>query len=280
MVSKSVECNPTQESQAGSSKFKRDTRSKGNGRADKVIELEVDNGDDTDDYDLDSSSSSSDEDEIYDSDSEVEDDDTLFDVYVENDEEFDGCNAFELTKEHAAVVDELGDEDVVSSDDLRSIDSESDGDNGRVKHSVFNEKTDMVNPTFKVGMEFKSHTLFRDAVKEHAIKWGKEITFSKSDKRQVRVGCKKGCPWTIYCAYVPNDEVYRVKTFVDQHDCVRSFNVPWVSTKWIVKNYAERIGKNLTWPIPSLIETIESENTVKINHQKAYRANRIAMQML
>lgn len=171
MVSKLVECNLTQESQAGSSKFRRDTRSKGKGRANKVIELEIDNGDDTDDYDLDSSSSSSDEDEIYDSDYEVEDDDTLFDVYVDNDEEFDGCNAPELTKEHAAVVDELadidGDEDVVSYDDLRSINSESDGDNGRVKHPVFNEKIDMVNPTFKVGMEFKS---FSDAVKEHAIK--------------------------------------------------------------------------------------------------------------
>ncbi|KAH7858532.1 hypothetical protein Vadar_025040 [Vaccinium darrowii] len=138
----------------------------------------------------------------------------------------------------------------------------------------------MVIPTFKVEMEFKSHALFRDDVKEHAIKWGKEITFSKSDKRQVRPACKKPCPWTIYCAYVPNDEVYRVKTFVDQHECVRSFNVQWVSTKWIVKKYTERIRKNPTWPIPPLVETIESENTVKVNHQKTYRAMRIAMQML
>ncbi|KAH7834918.1 hypothetical protein Vadar_020926 [Vaccinium darrowii] len=165
---------------------------KGEGRADKVIELEIDNGNNTDDYDLDSSSSSSGEDEISNSDYEVEDDDALFDVYVDNDEEFDGCNALELTKEHAAVVDELadidGDEHVVSSDDLRSIDSESDGVNGRVKRPVFNEKTDMAIPTFKVGMEFKSHALFRDDVKEHTIKWGKEITFSKSDKRQMDAG--------------------------------------------------------------------------------------------
>lgn len=47
-----------------------------------------------------------------------------------------------------------------------------------------------------------------------------------------------------------------------------------------MKKYAERIRKNPTWPIPSLVETIESENTVKVNHQKAYRAKRIAVQML
>ncbi|KAH7836032.1 hypothetical protein Vadar_032154 [Vaccinium darrowii] len=141
-----------------------------------------------------------------------------------------------VTKDYAHVVDELadieGDADVMTSDDdLRSIDSDSDeeGRGNRVKHTVFNEKTDMENPIFKVGMEFKTHAVFREAVKEHAIKWGKEIKFLKSDKRQ---------------------------------------------------KYSEKIRKNPTWPIPFLVDTIESEKTVKVHPQKAYRAKKIALDML
>ncbi|KAH7833702.1 hypothetical protein Vadar_008858 [Vaccinium darrowii] len=189
--------------------------------------------------------------------------------------------------DYADVVDELadieGDADVMTSDDdLRSIDSDSteEGSGNRVKHIVFNEKTDMENLISKVGMKFKTHVLFREAMKEHAIKCGKEIKFFKSDKRQVRATCKSPCLWTIYCSYVPNDEVYRVKTFIDEHSCVRSFNVPWVSTKWIVKKYSERIRKNPTWPILSLVDAIESEKIMKVNPQKAYRARKIALDML
>lgn len=125
-------------------------------------------------------------------------------------------------------------------------------------------------------MEFKTHAGFRDA----DVKWGKEIKFLKSDRRQIRAKCKDGCPWDIYCAYVPNDFIYRVKTFKDVHSCVRSFNVKWVSTKWIVSHYSERIRKNPTWPIPSLVATIESEKTVNVHPQKAYRARRISVEML
>lgn len=99
----------------------------------------------------------------------------------------------------------------------------------------------MHNPEFKFGMEFTTQDLFRDAVKEYAIKWGKHITFTKSDKQKVRVDCKSGCPWVCYASYVKGDGVYRIKTFVDEHTCNRSFDVAHVSSEWIVKRYFERI---------------------------------------
>ncbi|KAH7838022.1 hypothetical protein Vadar_021132 [Vaccinium darrowii] len=73
--------------------------------------------------------------------------------------------------------------------------------------------TDRENHVFKVGMEFKTHDLFREAVKEHSIKWGKKVKFVKSDREKVRAICKgkKGCPWLIYASYVPVDAVYRIK---------------------------------------------------------------------
>lgn len=130
----------------------------------------------------------------------------------------------------------------------------------------------------KLGWSSRHMPLFRDAVKEHAIKWGKQIKFKKSDRRQVRA--LPGCPWEIYCSYVENDAIYRVKTFTEPHECTRSFNVPWVSTKWIINKYSERIRKNPTWPIPSLVATIEGEKNVRVNPQKAYRARKKSLAMI
>ncbi|KAG5531079.1 hypothetical protein RHGRI_025890 [Rhododendron griersonianum] len=285
MITTLTEGLQTQESQACRSKGKTD---KGKLVVADVVNVGVGGDDDTDDYDPDSTSSEDDDSDVDINDSDFDnDDDAMFDCNVDNDVEFIGLGRSEVTYDDAPVVDNLvnidGDEDVVSDDELKSNDSNSDGEGGTdngVKHTVFNENTDMVNPIFEVGMEFKTHAVFRDAVKEYAVKWGKEIKFLKSDRRQIRAKCKDGCPWDIYCAYVPNDSVYRVKTFKDVHSCVRSFNVKWVSTKWIVSHYSERIRKNPTWPIPSLVATIESEKTVNVHPQKAYRARRISVEML
>ncbi|KAI8546654.1 hypothetical protein RHMOL_Rhmol07G0136600 [Rhododendron molle] len=285
MITTLTEGLQTQESQACRSKGKTD---KGKSVVADVVNVGVGGDEDTDDYDPDSTSSEDDDSDVDINESDFDnDDDAMFDCNVDNDVEFIGLGKSEVTYDDTPVVDNLvnidGDEDVVSNDELRSNDSNSDGEGGidnGVKHAVFNENTDMVNPIFEVGMEFKTHAVFRDAVKEYAVKWGKEIKFLKSDRTQVRAKCKDGCPWDIYCAYVPNDLVYRVKTFKDVHSCVRSFNVKWVSTKWIVSHYSKRIKKNPTWPIPSLVATIESEKTVNVHPQKAYRARRISVEML
>ncbi|KAF5934946.1 hypothetical protein HYC85_026075 [Camellia sinensis] len=77
----------------------------------------------------------------------------------------------------------------------RSIGSSSDegGPSHGRQYPIFNVHSDMHNPQFKLGMEFKSHDTCRDSVKEYAIKWGKHITFTKNDKQKVRVECKVGC---------------------------------------------------------------------------------------
>ncbi|XP_028070295.1 uncharacterized protein LOC114272787 [Camellia sinensis] len=168
-----------------------------------------------------------------------------------------------------------------SSDELRSIDSSSDegGTSHRRQYLVFNVDSDMHNPQFKLGMEFKSHDMFRDAVKEYAIKWRKHITFTKNDKQKVRAKCKVGCPWVCYASYVKHDGLYRIKT-LDEHTCNRSFDVAYVSSKWIVKRYFERIRLNPTWPIQLLSDTISSEHNVKVDLQKERRArNKVLTQV-
>ncbi|GAB2233900.1 hypothetical protein Droror1_Dr00003130 [Drosera rotundifolia] len=140
-----------------------------------------------------SSSSSDDEPFFSDPYYEKNDDDEEFDSNV--DEESQGnsavykpSNVDEEGQGNLAVYDNIEglDVDDKDTDEVVSVDSSSDdvGRTKRKKYPFFNEDTDFDNPEFSVGMEFKTHKLFRDAVKEYAIKWGKEIKFTLSDKKK------------------------------------------------------------------------------------------------
>ena len=115
---------------------------------------------------------------MYDSEYGLTDDDQIFETYVDKDMEWDGLGSrTALVDEHAASVGELVDiNEDDNSDELQSLCSESDSDEPppkRVKlkkYPAFNDKTNMDNPVLCVGMEFKTHAHFRDAVKEYAIK--------------------------------------------------------------------------------------------------------------
>lgn len=237
---------------------------------------------DSDDYDPESSSSEDESDvDFHDSDYNLSDDDNLGETVPERNVQSQGMNLSnkpEIDQSYKEILEKLanidGDSDSGSTY-LSSGYSSSDEEGGsskrvrRKKYKLFNEQTDMDNPQFLVGMEFKTHSLFRDAVKEHEIKNGKVIIFLKSDRSKVRAVCKGGkrrsCPWVIYAAYVPADEVFRVKTYVDTHTCTRSYHVPWVSTRWICNKYTDRIRSNPTWPVKSLAQTIEKEWTCKVS---------------
>ncbi|KAH7838938.1 hypothetical protein Vadar_032956 [Vaccinium darrowii] len=75
-------------------------------------------------------------------------------------------------------------------------------------------------------------------------------------------------------------EVYRVKKYDSEHTYTRSFHVPWVNTKWILKKYQNKIRNNPTWPVKSLAETIEFEHTVKVHIQKVYKAKKRALEII
>ncbi|KAH7842481.1 hypothetical protein Vadar_005799 [Vaccinium darrowii] len=225
---------------------------------------------DTDDYDPESESSAE---EFEDSDCAIEEDDELFGINVDMEAEYGGVGDQTVAHDEHADLADL-DDTSDDSDELVSLGSESDSDGGgkkqKNKYPVFDEHADMLNLVFSVGMEFKTHEIFTDAVKEHAIKFGKKIKFVKIEKQKVSGIClAKGCPFSL-----------RIKHYIANHSCSREYNVPHVSAKWIVKRYGERIGKNPTWPIQSLADTIEFEWTVHVDRQKVFRAKRRALAML
>ncbi|KAI8569385.1 hypothetical protein RHMOL_Rhmol02G0274700 [Rhododendron molle] len=101
----------------------------------------------------------------------------MFDKNVDAGVEFSGLedHSWPHDYEYVAAVEGLTnvdrDSDVVSCDELRSPCNSDDeeGLGAQSKHTIFNENTDMINPVFEPNMEFKTHALVRDAVKEYGV---------------------------------------------------------------------------------------------------------------
>ena len=183
----------------------------------------------------------------------------------------------ETIQEHECGV---GGEDC-ESDELRSLSgSSSDNDetkHQRKKHPQFNAKSDMVDPHFKLGMLFKNSIEFRAAVRQHAIKWGKKIRFSKNERYRIRAICRAGCDWMIYASKLDLEKTMQVKTYNGSHSCTRTFKVKHASSDWVADTYSDRLRSNPTWPMKSLKETIEKEHVIKLDRFLVYRGKEKAM---
>lgn len=56
----------------------------------------------------------------------------------------------------------------------------------------------MVNPVFKLGIQFDSTITLKRALVEATIKEGREVRFLKNDLKRVRAKCGDGCEFFMH----------------------------------------------------------------------------------
>uniref|UniRef100_A0A803MJJ6 Transposase MuDR plant domain-containing protein n=1 Tax=Chenopodium quinoa TaxID=63459 RepID=A0A803MJJ6_CHEQI len=96
--------------------------------------------------------------------------------------------------------------------------------NNKVR-KVAKAKDDECIEDFFPGQQFDNPAAFKQAVKNHSIKLGRNIPFTKNDKQRVGAECEnklKGCPWRIWASWDRNKTHFTVKSHVSQHKCGRS----------------------------------------------------------
>lgn len=214
------------------------------------------------DYDS-GSHESSELEEFKDSDYDFSEDDRLFDANVDRNVEWVGLmkgRRKETTSEHEHNT--AGDE--MNSDELISLDGSSSSDeDSRPKENTrfhqFNSKADMVDPQFKVGMIFGTSKIFKDAVREHAIKTCKAIKFVKNDSIRVRAICrpaytpkeekKSPCGWTLQAFKMQGLPSFQLRTYEPEHNCSRVFYNKHVTSTWLSHKYLETLKSNPTIPV-------------------------------
>ncbi|XP_058753673.1 uncharacterized protein LOC131626849 [Vicia villosa] len=159
------------------------------------------------------------------------------------------------------------------SDDLQSgCDSDDSSGINRKKYPLYKEKKNMSNYKWELGMYFTSKSDIKDAVISYAVQNGRDLKFIKNDKKRVRVRCKDGCQWELYCSKLPDEDSWQVRKIIDEHNCSREYNVKLLSTKWLSKRIQNSLKNNPRLKVKDIKEKALRKWNVGINKTKAIRA--------
>ncbi|KAG5555175.1 hypothetical protein RHGRI_012644 [Rhododendron griersonianum] len=171
------------------------------------------------------SESDSDFDVFIDSDYDLsEDDDALFDANVDKEIEWTGVRQKRVVRSDILhdCLSETESEEGDSSDGFMSFDSASSDEDGKKKPKFrkYRPVLGKVQPIIEEKMIFKNRAQCVEAIRQHAIVNGKEITFEKNDTDRVRAHCATNCPWKILASSITTDRItLQVKTYNPNHDC-------------------------------------------------------------
>ncbi|KAL6550084.1 hypothetical protein OROMI_020572 [Orobanche minor] len=107
---------------------------------------------------------------------------------------------------------------------------------------LFNQRTDMNDPKFEVGLVFESNTVLRSAIRSHSIKYQKELDWERNDSNRIVVKCLgQSCPWRLQANALDGTLAMQIKSLTGMHRCSRKDSVKAASAKWIAEQYEEEI---------------------------------------
>ncbi|KAL0409367.1 UNVERIFIED_CONTAM: hypothetical protein Sradi_1871100 [Sesamum radiatum] len=228
-----------------------------------VEQPSIDNNQSSDDGDEQSVGEDSDfSDRLVDSEFELSDDDILFESNIDPDVEWRGLhfnNSINVEQE----TSELGSQ---FSDGTQST---------HHGHPIFNKRMDVEDPKFELGMCFSDTATLRQAIRQHAIVNGRDVTFTINDRHKVQAKCKhETCSWLIYASKVQNEDTMQVKTFNGTHHCPRKQRVSHANAKWLADRYKDKIWTDPKWPVDSMLTIMQKENKLLFNKSQLYRAKK------
>ena len=116
-------------------------------------------------------------------------------------------------------------------DDMESL-VDSDDDQPAptaAKEPEFNVQTDMRKSVLQKGMKFPNSKVFREALREYAIKKPVDIKFKLNEKKKISVYCINECGWRCYASQLPGELTFQIKTFNPKCTCPRSFEYSQLS---------------------------------------------------
>jgi hypothetical protein len=97
-----------------------------------------------------------------------------------------------------------------NSEELESGGESDESDVDKNKYPVFKLPSKMCDYEWEVGTYFATKKEFQHAVRTYAVHSTYDIKFKKNDLVRMRVRCKPGCDWSLFCARVPNEETWQV----------------------------------------------------------------------
>nr|KYP44662.1 hypothetical protein KK1_033821 [Cajanus cajan] len=132
---------------------------------------------------------------------------------------------------------------------------------------------------WELGLYFLSRIQFKEAVTSYVVNSGRNLKFTKNDKRRIkriRVICKQGCPWVAYCAKVPYEESWQLRKIFDRHTCSRDHKVTLLSSKWLSEKLKTSMKENPKLKLNDIRERVQRKWNATISKAMTCRARKFA----
>lgn len=176
------------------------------------------------------------------------------------------------------VISDISDNDYNSEEERMAANST---DDDYVSYPIFNERTDMKDPKFQLGMMFSSANSFRAAVQKLAILQRKPVVQCRNYGKRVKYVCKGvECKWKIYASTMQDNNTYQVKTYLSTHTCPSTFKQRYVNSKWIAEHYENEIRMNPTWPLRAFRKKVINDWGCEVSTFAVGRAKKKALEVI
>ncbi|KAL8528281.1 hypothetical protein ACS0TY_005908 [Phlomoides rotata] len=233
---------------------------------------------------------------------DIEDDDDLFDQYVDknvSEEAVEAGGGGGIGAEDVGVAeggnvgddagvaergvqagdDDSGDSDVVCEgdkfDDARISDEE-----GHDNTVVFNHEL-IFNPSFELGMIFASKDEFMKAVQSHAIQTRRTLHCPKNDKIRICARCRgEGCDWGINLVKIKGQATFQIRVYNPSHSCPPIFKVKNMKSTWLGERFVPDFQNEPKRKVDGWRKWIMKDLNVNISRSQAYRAKNLALGLI
>ncbi|XP_030942049.1 uncharacterized protein LOC115967106 [Quercus lobata] len=148
------------------------------------------------------------------------------------------------------------------------------------KEPEFNVQIDMRKPEFRKGMKFPNSKVFREALREYAIKKAIDIKFKMNEKKKISVYYINECGWRCYASQLPRELTFQIKTFNPECTCPRFFKHSQVTSSYVAKKFIQEFDKNLNWKVASVQHHVKQALEIDISYSQVYRAKRKATDLI
>lgn len=174
-------------------------------------------------------------------------------------------------------------------------DDESGSDEELEKQCVFDDEEEQLNEyeewkesnypdmrlfEMKVGMKFPSRGIFREVLRDWAVRMGWDFDFPKIESGKISVTCKQSCDWYLYASPYQNTTTWQVKTLRGTHDCTAPGKNSQATYKYIGRRFLTDFRDNPNMDLVVLQRKLWKEIMIEPSRHILYRAKRYAKELL
>ena len=129
-------------------------------------------------------------------------------------------------------------------------------------------------------MKFPNSKVFREALREYAIKEPVDIKFKLNEKKKILVYCINECGWRCYASRLPGELTFQIKTFNPECTCPRSFKHSQVTSSYVARKFMQEFDKNPDWKVVGVQHHVKQALEIDISYSQVYRVKRKATNLI